>query len=391
MKKNVLLLFVMIVMSFNTIDCFVYAKTAESISSEPEYYAISKVGIYTATLHHNNSISVEHTINITHDVGETSFSEAHAHTEDFSNMPYIKEDSFMIPVKQSVDAEIKFREIMQKEYSNMTKEQSISLAENHCKEIAEREKQTNTQQSIFVKNKENNTVTISFQGNNIIFYKDKKEAFVNGYHMGLYALPDITDNDVYLCEKDFNSIFGCSCYYNKNKEKAITWTFDSYGENNYILARHCEPIIHQETFRISTEYGGTLFYKNNYGNKENEKSIRVYEKNNHMMIAINDISLLKENNQNMETKWNSQNGTVILQFWYDMAKDIVFTKDNNKMLVNGTQIEMEEAAEIKDNRMYIPITALFEILEIPEQNIVWLEQGKNVKITYGKNRKSWAI
>ncbi len=31
---------------------------------------------------------------------------------------------------------------------------------------------------------------------------------------------------------------------------------------------------------------------------------------------------------------------------------------------------MEEAAEIKDNRLYIPINTLFEILEIPEQKIL---------------------
>lgn len=47
-----------------------------------------------------------------------------------------------------------------------------------------------------------------------------------------------------------------------------------------------------------------------------------------------------------------------------MAKDVVFTKDSNKMLVNGVEVEMEQAAEIKENRMYIPITALCNILDI---------------------------
>ncbi len=39
------------------------------------------------------------------------------------------------------------------------------------------------------------------------------------------------------------------------------------------------------------------------------------------------------------------------------------------MNLNNKNIEMATAAEIKDNRLYIPVKAMFEILDVPEQNV----------------------
>ena len=51
------------------------------------------------------------------------------------------------------------------------------------------------------------------------------------------------------------------------------------------------------------------------------------------------------------------------------------------MNLNGKNVEMATAAEIKDNRLYIPVKTMFEILDVPEQNIIWIAE-KEVILTY---------
>ena len=52
------------------------------------------------------------------------------------------------------------------------------------------------------------------------------------------------------------------------------------------------------------------------------------------------------------------------------------------MLLNDIPVKMEEKAEIKNDRLYIPLTALFQVLDIPEEDINWIEKGKNVSVSY---------
>ena len=51
------------------------------------------------------------------------------------------------------------------------------------------------------------------------------------------------------------------------------------------------------------------------------------------------------------------------------------------MNLNNKNIEMATAAEIKDNRLYIPVKAMFEILDVPEQNVKWIAETE-VIFTY---------
>ena len=206
--------------------------------------------------------------------------------------------------------------------------------------------------------------------------------------------PDITDDEIYLCDKDFNMLFKGSLKYLENGEKQLYWYFRSVAGfpleiEDKLFINVLATAKNEETFRVSTQYDGTVFYRNNYSDKENEKSIAVYEKNGHMMIALQYIPRFRGTTEFLETAWNNKTSTATLKFWGETAKDVVFQKGSNNVIINGVEVAMEEAAEIKDGRMYIPINTLFEILEIPEQNIEWIEPGKNVKITCGRYTK-WA-
>ena len=71
-----------------------------------------------------------------------------------------------------------------------------------------------------------------------------------------------------------------------------------------------------------------------------------------------------------------------MKTWDGFAQDAVFQKDSNVMILNGVPVEMEEKAEIKKEHLYIPLTAMFQLLNIPEEDINWIEKGKNVSLLY---------
>ena len=52
------------------------------------------------------------------------------------------------------------------------------------------------------------------------------------------------------------------------------------------------------------------------------------------------------------------------------------------MILDGVPVKMEAKAEIKNDRLFIPITAVFQMLNIPEEDITWIEKGKNVSVLY---------
>lgn len=204
--------------------------------------------------------------------------------------------------------------------------------------------------------------------------------------------PDITDDEIYLCDKDFNMLFKGNSQYLENGEKQLYWYFRSVAGfpleiEDKLFINVLATAKNEETFRVSTQYDGTVFYRNDYSDKENEKSIAVYEKNGHMMIALQSIPRFRGTTEFLETAWDNKTSTATLKFWGETSKDVSFTNGSNKVFINGVEQQMEEAAEIKDNRLYIPINTLFEILEIPEKNIEWIEPGKNVKVTCGRYTK----
>ena len=271
------------------------------------------------------------------------------------------------------------------------------LIQNDYSQIAQYDYSNYTEKALLQKDEEANNITVSFEGNNITFHEGSRDFYINGVNgikRGLYMPPDITDDEIYLCDKDFNMLFKGSLKYLENGEKQLYWYFRSVAGfpleiEDKLFINVLATAKNEETFRVSTQYDGTVFYRNNYSDKENEKSIAVYEKNGHMMIALQYIPRFRGTTEFLETAWNNKTSTATLKFWGETAKDVVFQKGSNNVIINGVEVAMEEAAEIKDGRMYIPINTLFEILEIPEQNIEWIEPGKNVKITCGRYTK-WA-
>lgn len=381
-----------------TFETTPHSQTQQNIAQQI-YRKILPYSFYIATLQKDGTLSLKQTIRI---YGSTPLDDtAYGGDEDiaitFEHMPYAKNDYIMIPLREAVGREIVYREFIKNNYSDISEETMKELMQNEFKQIAQHNYSNYTEKVLFRKDEEANNVTISFEGNNFTFYQDSRDFYINGVNgikRGLYMSPDITDDEIYLCDKDFAMLFNGSSKYLENGEKELFWYFrsvmgfpleieDKLFINVFTTAKN------QETFRVSTQYDGTVFYRNSHNDKENEKSIAVYEKNGHMMIALQSIPRFRGTSEFLETIWDNQTSTATLKFWGETAKDVSFTNGSNKMFINGMVQEMEEAAEIKDNRMYIPINTLFEILEIPEQNIEWIEAGKNVKITYGRYTK-WA-
>ena len=381
-----------------TFETTPHSQTQQNIAQQI-YRKILPYSFYIATLQKDGTLSLKQTIRI---YGSTPLDDtAYGGDEDiaitFEHMPYAKNDYIMIPLREAVGREIVYREFIKNNYSDISEETMKELMQNEFKQIAQHDYSNYTEKVLFRKDEEANNVTISFEGNNFTFYQDSRDFYINGVNgikRGLYMPPDITDDEIYLCDKDFAMLFNGSSKYLENGEKELFWYFrsvmgfpleieDKLFVNVFTTAKN------QETFRVSTQYDGTVFYRNSHNDKENEKSIAVYEKNGHMMIALQSIPRFRGTSEFLETIWDNQTSTATLKFWGETAKDVSFTNGSNEMFINGMVQEMEEAAEIKDNRMYIPINTLFEILEIPEQNIEWIESGKNVKITYGRYTK-WA-
>ncbi len=301
----------------------------------------------------------------------------------------------MIPLREAVGREIEYREFIKNNYSDISEETMKELMQNEFKQIAQHDYSNYTEKVLFTKDNEANSVTISFEGNNFTFYQDSRDFYINGVNgikRGLYMPPDITDDEIYLCDKDFNMLFKGNSQYLENGEKQLYWYFRSVAGfpleiEDKLFINVLATAKNEETFRVSTQYDGTIFYRNSYNDKENEKSIAVYEKNGHMMIALQSIPRFRGTPEFLETAWDNQTSTATLKFWGETSKDVSFTNGSNKVFINGVEQQMEEAAEIKDNRLYIPINTLFEILEIPEKNIEWIEPGKNVKVTCGRYTK----
>lgn len=381
-----------------TFETTPHSQTEQNIVQQ-RYIQILPYSFYIATLQKDGTLSLKQTIRI---YGSTPLDDtAYGGEEDiditFEHMPYVKNDYIMIPLREAVGREIAYRELIKNNYSDISEETMKELIQNDYSQIAQYDYSNCTEKVLLRKDTELNNITISFEGNNITFHEGSRDFYINGVNgikRGLYMPPDITDDEIYLCDKDFNTLFKSSSQYLENGEKQLLWYFRSVMGfpleiEDKLFINVLTTAKNEETFRVSTQYGGTVFYRNDYSDKENEKSIAVYEKNGHMMIALQYIPRFRGTTEFLETTWDNKTSTTTLKFWGETAKDVVFQKGSSNVIINGVEVAMEEAAEIKDGRMYIPINTLFEILEIPEQNIEWLEPGKNVKVTYGRYRR-WA-
>jgi hypothetical protein len=75
--------------------------------------------------------------------------------------------------------------------------------------------------------------------------------------------------------------------------------------------------------------------------------------------------------------------------WDDSSKTVTFTNSEdtvkikigeNKITVNSTEVSIDTAAVIKDNRTFIPLRAVANAFGIQDENIVWDEGTKTIKI-----------
>ena len=212
----------------------------------------------------------------------------------------------------------------------------------------------------------------------IIFFDGKRDVMINGHKKKLYMVPDIKENDIFVSAEDLYILLDLhthtqSCKFPWKKEnKQIGWYFK--GDDG----AHIREIIEEnkKEYRLSTEYEGTLFE----GKKE--KSMPAYEKNGHFMIGWKEVSYFVEPKILLETVWEKETNKLFVKTWDGFAQDAVFQKDSNVMILNGVPVEMEEKAEIKKEHLYIPLTAMFQLLNIPEEDINWIEKGKNVSLLY---------
>lgn len=260
-------------------------------------------------------------------------------------MLYEKENSFMIPLKMAINIE------------NQNYEAKREAAYK----------------------KEEKTAKLTLDNKEIIFFEGKRDVIIDGYKKRLYMMPDIKENDVFVSAEDLYILLNIytrtqSCKFLWEKgSKQVGWYFK--GEDGAHI-REIKKEEEKKEYRFSTEYEGTLFE----GKKE--KNMPAYEKNGHFMIGWKDISYFVEPKILLESVWEKETNKLFIKTWDGFAHDVVFQKNSDIMLLNGVPVKMEEKTEIKNDHLYIPITAVFQVLDIPKEDINWIEKGKNVFLLY---------
>ena len=226
--------------------------------------------------------------------------------------------------------------------------------------------------------KEETTEKLTLDNKEITFFEGKRDVMIDGHKKRLYMIPDIKENDVFVSAEDLYILLDLHTRSQSHKflwkkgSKQIGWFFK--GDDGAHIREITEE--NKKEYRLSTEYEGTLFE----GKKE--KSMPAYEKNGHFMIGWREVSYFVEPKILLESVWEKETNKLFVKTWDGFARDAVFQKDSDIMILNDIPVKMEEKAEIKNDRLYIPITALFQVLDIPEENINWIEKGKNVSILY---------
>ena len=100
------------------------------------------------------------------------------------------------------------------------------------------------------------------------------------------------------------------------------------------------------------------------------------------MIVWKEVSYFVEPKILLESSGEKESNKLFVKTQDGFARDVVFQKDSDIMILNDVPVKMEEKAEIKNEHLYIPLTAMFQLLNIPEEDIHWIEKGKNVSILY---------
>ena len=169
------------------------------------------------------------------------------------------------------------------------------------------------------------------------------------------------ENEIYISLQDMSVLFDIR--YGENIYDQLK--IDEYGaditfQNKRIKVNDFTP--QQKQYYIHSQDNEILKQGIYY-------DILTYKKQNHIMIAVDELQNLTGNNVNVSVTW--ENDTAYIKTWKNSAKDIIITPYSNIMICNGKSINMPVRSEIKDNHFYIPISTWFEVLEIPQQNITW--------------------
>ncbi|USF30313.1 stalk domain-containing protein [Clostridium sp. MD294] len=245
-------------------------------------------------------------------------------------------------------------------------------------------------------NKQQGTMTVTIGENKIQFFDKQKRVIVDGIEKGLYNAANVVKNDVYISVYDTYVLFHTHFVdYGYLKEEGIHRFEIIFGEDideikvnaNFKQEIHNYYIDTKEvydTMKDSEWYETSKSFPPYRQKKEyllTNKICNTYEKYGEIMIAVADMEKLTVPNTLWDIKWNGEQNTAIIKTYNTTPNDIIITKDSNIMNLNGKNIEMVTAAEIKNNRLYIPIKAMFEILDVPEQNVKWIAETE-VIFTY---------
>ena len=213
----------------------------------------------------------------------------------------------------------------------------------------------------FYDNLTEQTITMQYYDDEIVFFKNKRTVLLNGKEMGLFTIPNIVENEIYISLQDMSVLFDIR--YGENIYDQLK--IDEYGaditfQNKRIKVNDFTP--QQKQYYIHSQDNEILKQGIYY-------DILTYKKQNHIMIAVDELQNLTGNNVNVSVTW--ENDTAYIKTWKNSAKDIIITPYSDIMICNGKIINMPVRSEIKDNHFYIPISTWFEVLEIPQQNIMW--------------------
>ena len=301
-------LFLLILILYNVLSCTVFAKDLEDPSYAPSYY----IGF-----EEDGSIYLK-----------TGIQDIVLNHKIYWNE---KEYCFMIPIKEFLQLS----------------DNKISLEKNLLKE----------------------TIKIQFCDNEIIFFQNKRNILLNGKELGLFTIPNIMEDELYLSLQDmcvlFEISYGEGIYDQLKIDKDNTGASLNYT-HKYLKVNDLKE--KQRQYRINGK-DGEILKKGIYS------PILTYKKENQIMIAISKLQYLTSPNINVAIIWDNMSNTAYIRTWRNSLKDITIKENSNILYCNEKMIKMPTNAEIKNNQLYIPISTWFEIIEIPKENIMWYKDS----------------
>jgi len=147
--------------------------------------------------------------------------------------------------------------------------------------------------------------------------------------------------------------------------------FDIVLSNNSFSEEKIKIYTRDYQHRMVIERGPTMLVNGEWI----EFDAKPYIENNRVMIPFRAIAEAIE----VKVEWDEENKKII--GYHDEKKYIEMTIGENKMLVDGKEIEIDVAPEIKDNRTYIPVRAFAESFGA---EVRWSEANWNVGISIKK-------